>query len=147
MTREDTFLRFQWRDKYGLLWIVAFSESPIGFSGFLASRQVRGTGLIYVQTHDTNDQRQPMAFVNDVRVDPSIENRGLGSMLIREAIKECMRRGHKGMGGHLSEVDRGRFPKLKYFYERLGFSVTIYSENQPSSRSGWAGKIEMVFDN
>ena len=87
-----------------------------------------------------------MAFVNDVRVDRSIEDRGLGSLLVREAIEECKRRGHKGMYGYLSDVDIGHFPKLEYFYRKLGFSVSFNDMTRPDYRYNRAGTIEMVFD-
>ncbi len=146
MTHDDVFLRFQWQDRCGVVWTVGFTEEPWGFSGFMASRQIRGTGLVYVHTR-VSGQIRPIAFLNDVRVDSHVEDRGLGSMLIKEAIEECMRRGHKGIYGYLSDVDIGRFPKLKYFYEKLGFSVAFHDMKRPDYRYDRAGKLEMVFDN
>ena len=139
--------RFQWRDKHGLVWTVEFTEELLGFSGFMASTQVRGTGLVHVQTHNIHSQKQSMALQNDVRVDCHIENRGLGSMLVKKAIEECIRRGHKGIYGYLSEADRDRFLKLKHFYKKLGFSVVFYAEEHPDYRFDRVGTIEMVFDN
>ena len=147
MSRDEVFLQFQWRDRYGLVWTVRFYANPTGFSGVVRSTRVREKGWISIRADgDDAEKQDPMAFVNDVRVDRRIEDRGLGSMLVRESIKECMRRGHKGMQGNLSNADRVRFPKLKHFYEKLGFSVVIYSEDQPSTQSRGAGKIEMVFE-
>ena len=90
-------------------------------------------------------RKQSMAFLNDVRVDDRIENRGLGSMLVREAIEECKRRGHKGLYGHLSEVDKDHFSKLKHFYGRLGFSIVFYGTTHPNYKFNRVGKIEMAF--
>ena len=120
MTNDDIFLKFQWQDRCGLTWNVGFDNRLLGFSGFAASRHERGTGIIHVQTHDIYAQEQSMAFLNDVRVDTHIANRGLGSMLVREAIEECIRRGHKGIDGYLSSADSDHFPKLMHFYKKLG---------------------------
>ena len=51
----------------------------------------------------------------------------------------------KGMEGNLSDVDRGHFDKLKYFYEKLGFTVMFYERDHPSYRHARVGKIEMIF--
>lgn len=145
MSHGDVFLRFQWQDRCGVVWIVGLTEEPWGFSGFMASKQVRGTGLIYVQTR-VSGQEQPTAFLNDVRVDSHVENRGLGSMLVRKAIEECIRRGHKGIYGYLSEADWDHFPKLKHFYEKLGFSIGFYVEEHPDYRFDRVGEVDMVFN-
>ena len=147
MANDDVFHRFQWQDRNGLTWNVVFYNHSVGFSGFVESSHQRGTGAIHVQTHNTNAQKQSMAFLNDVRVDSHIENRGLGSMLTGEAIEECVRRGHTAMYGYLSDVDADHFPKLKYFYERLGFSVAFNDISHSDYRYDRAGKIEMIFNN
>ena len=87
-----------------------------------------------------------MARLDDVHVCSQIENRGIGSMLVSKAIEECKRREHKGIHGNLSDEDRDHFPKLKHFYENLGFSVVIFAEDRPRNQSNWAGRIEMLFD-
>ena len=147
MTNDGVFHRFQWEDKNGLTWNVEFIGDSLAFSAYAKSVSVRERGEAHVQTPDTDDQNQPTARLDDVRVSNQTENRGLGSMLVREAIEECKRGGHKGIYGHLSEVDRDHFPKLEHFYKKLGFSVVIYSEDRPKHQSSWAGKIEMIFDN
>lgn len=147
MTHDDIFLRFLWRDRYGLIWSVRFAENPVGFSGYVASKGVRETGSVHLQTHDIDDQKQSMARLADVRVDAPIENRGLGSMLVRKAIEECIRSGHKGVYGYLSEADGDHFLKLKHFYQKLGFSVGFYSEEHPDYRFDRVGEVEMIFDN
>ena len=86
-----------------------------------------------------------MAHLTDVRVERRMENRGAGSMLVRRAIEECKRRGHKGIEGDLSSVDMDHFDKLKHFYEKLGFTVIFYEPEHPDYRNPWDGKIEMTF--
>ena len=147
MADDDMIHRFQWQDGYGLIWQVGFYNHAVGFSAIAVSDSQRGTGAIYLRTHDIRSQKQPIAFLNDVRVDSRIENRGMGSMLVREAIEECKRRGHRGLYGHLSEVDSGHFSKLKYFYEKLGFSVVFYGTTHPNYKFNRAGQIEMSFNN
>ena len=144
---NDFFHRFQWQDSYGHIRHVGFDNHAVGFSGFAASKNQRGTGAIYVQTQNIHARKQSMAYLNDVRVDDRIENRGLGSMLVREAIEECKRRGHNGLYGHLSEVDRDHFSKLKHFYERLGFSIVFYGTRHPDYKFNRVGKIEIAFNN
>ena len=145
MISNDVFRRFQWQDRRGLTWKVVFYNHEVGFSGFGVPSQGPGTSEIQVRTHDGWSRKQSMAYLHDVRVDSHIENRGMGSMLVREAIEECARRGHEGMYGYLSELDSGHFQKLKYFYEKLGFSVSFYDPSRPDYRYDQAGKIEMTF--
>ena len=67
-------------------------------------------------------------------------------MLVGEAIKECKRRGHEGIEGHLSSADSDHFDKLKHFYQRLGFSVVFYEPEHPDYRRyRRVGKIELTF--
>ncbi len=147
MADDDFFCRFQWQDRYGHTWHVGFDNYVGGFSGFAASKDQRGTSSIYVQTHEIHAGKLSMAFLNDVRVDDRIDNRGLGSMLVRVAMEVCKQRGHMGLYGHLSEVDRDHFPKLKHFYEKLGFSVVFYDGAHPDYKFNRVGKIEMIFNN
>ena len=107
-----------------------------------------GHYVAYVQTHSYNTGEQlPMALLTDVELNRYMENRGAGSMLVQRAIEECKRRGHKGIEGKLSSVDTDHFDKLKYFYEKLGFTVAFHDMSHPDCRYDRAGKIEMVFNN
>lgn len=147
MNCDDMFLRFLWRDRGGLVWTVEFIEDSSSLYWCAKSEEIYEKGLIFVQTHDIHSQKLLMAHLVDVRVDAPLENRGMGSMLVREAVKECKRRGHKGMDGYLSYVDKDHFPKLKYFYEKLGFSVKFNDAKHSDYKSSRAGKIEIIFDN
>ena len=102
--------------------------------------------MAHVQTHDLDSQRQlPMACLLDVEVNERMENRGAGSMLVGQAIEECKRRGHEGIEGEISFVDSDHFDKLKYFYEKMGFSFVIYDSEHPNYGSTRVGKIEVFF--
>ena len=137
--------RFRWRDKSGLLW-SGHMEQELHATWHIRPGNVGGRYEAYVKTHDSDTGEQlPMAHLTDVRIHKRMENRGAGSMLIRLAIEECRRRGHKGIGGNLSDVDSDHFDKLKHFYEKLGFTVTFFDRQPSAYRKSWAGKIEMVF--
>ena len=86
-----------------------------------------------------------MAHLMDVQVNRHMENRGVGSMLVQEAAKECKLRGHRGIEGKISSVDSDHFDKLKHFYEKLGFTVVFYAPEHPDYRHNRVGKIEMLF--
>lgn len=142
----DEYLRFQWTDRSGLIWHVVFYNGKMGFSGYTASVHERGTGAIHVQTHDEGFRMLSMAYLTDVRVDSRIENRGIGSMLASRAIDECKQRGHEGIEGFLSDADIDHFPKLKRFYNKLGFSVVFSDPKDADYRYNRAGEIEMIFN-
>ena len=143
MTNTGTYRRFQWQDKTGRAWIVHFYNEPWGFEGFVASEHENGTGSIRIQTHQLS-QEKSIARLADVQVDDRIENRGMGTMLVMEAIKECKRRGHVGIDGYLSIADSDHFPKLKYFYTKLGFSVVFFTDKHPDYSYDRVGKIDLV---
>ena len=147
MTNDGVFLRIQWQDKCGLDWTVVFTEEPLKFSGFMAASQVRGTGEIHVQTHDTYSRKLSMACLRHVEIsDRRLENRGMGSMLVGIAIEECKRRRYDGIEGYLSSVHGDHFTKLKHFYKKLGFSVVFYAEEHPDYHYDRVGKLEMNFN-
>ena len=100
-----------------------------------------------MQTYSTGDPKTPIARLNDLQVSAPFENRGMGSMLVREALEICKRLGHEGMDGDLSMVDSDHFDKLKHFYEKLGFSVVFYSPGDPDYRISRVGKIDIKFEN
>ena len=143
MANDKPFRRFQWQDKTGRTWIVHFYNESWGFEGFAASEHEHGTGSIHIQTHQLS-QEQSIARLAYVQVDDRIENRGMGTMLVREAVKECKRRGHRGIDGYLSSADSDHFLKLKHFYTNLGFSVVFFTEKHPDYSHDRVGKIEMV---
>ena len=44
-----------------------------------------------MQTHSAGDPKLPIARLNDLQVSAPFENRGMGSMLVREALQVCKR--------------------------------------------------------
>lgn len=81
----------------------------------------------------------------DVRVDSSMENRGVGSMLVKAAIEVSKRRGNLGIDGKIRRVDPDHFDKLKHFYEKLGFDFELFDAERLDVRSNTVGRIFMRF--
>ncbi len=147
MASRRPLSKFQWRDKLGEMWTVQFTRSPIGFSAEETCGTRLRAGVMQVQALSTENAKLPIVRLNDIQVDTQFENRGMGSMLVREALEICKRLGHVGMYGTLSIVDSDHFDKLKHFYEQLGFSVVFYKPGDPNYRHSSVGKIEIMFDN
>lgn len=57
-----------------------------------------------------------------------IENKGYGSIILRNLIKLAEMLNIKIINGNLSSVDSDHFPKLRYMYEKHGFEVNIRGE-------------------
>lgn len=57
-----------------------------------------------------------------------IENKGYGSILLRNLIKLAEMLNMKIINGNLSSVDSDHFTKLRYVYEKHGFEVNIRGE-------------------
>ena len=146
MTSSGASRQFQWRDRCGLAWDVDIYDDGALISWIARPRYVGGHYMAHVQTHAHDSQRQlPMAYLLDVEVNERMENRGAGSMLVGQAIEECKRRGHEGIEGEISFVDSDHIDKLKYFYEKMGFSFVTYDSEHPKYGSTRVGKIEMFF--
>ena len=149
MDFSDASRRFEWRDRYGLVWDVYVYDDETLISWFARPRYdgyIGGTNLAHVSTHTFDPLRKsPKARLQDVQIDRYLENRGTGSMLVRQAIEECKRRGHEGIEGKLSSVDSDHFDKLKHFYEKMGFSFVIYDSDHPNHGGTRVGKIQLIF--
>ena len=146
MDYSDASRQFQWRDKCGLVWDVYVVEDPVSVSWFARpGGYVGGRCETHLQTHTIDLQQQlSMAHLMDVQVNRHMENRGVGSMLVQEAAKECKLRGHRGIEGDISSVDSDHFDKLKHFYEKMGFSVVLYPPEHPDYNPRRVGKVELM---
>ena len=150
---EDASRRWQREDKFRQPWNLYQIDYPTMFSLYA---QLGTVGLLceaHVKTHEIVKMhgeefslQSSMAFLGDVRVNQRFENRGVGSMLVEEAIAECKRRGHVGIEGRLSEADRDHFGKLEHFYTKLGFSVVFYRLEAPEYRELGPGKVALEFE-
>ena len=145
---------FAWRDRAGLTWrfrqevgieTVSWHGLPDGYNyGCVAHVKTHKLDLGDSEDEDTVRPLEIGRLV-DVRVNSSMENRGVGSMLVKTAIDACKRRGNLGMDGKISDVDKDHFPKLRHFYEKLGFTFELYDEDQLGERTTTVGKIFMRF--
>lgn len=146
---ERASLKFSGDDKFGTVWkIHQMEDDSESFNLFASSTEThltRERPRAYVKTHKAPGQPLPKAYLTDVLVPNKWENRGIGSMLIREAIRECKRIGNKGIEGNLSSADKSRLDKLTHFYRKLGFSVCIFEPGTPKYDRGIFGEIEMIF--
>ena len=144
---DDAVRNFEWLDKHGEVWDVFQVEDASKLLDLYAlpAQPLGGRGEIHVETNLTNGQPQDKAFLIDLQVANWLENRGAGSMLVKEAIAECKRRGNKGIRGNLSSSDEDHFDKLKYFYDKLGFTVRFFEPNRPGYSRSKMGEVEMIF--
>ena len=145
---------FDWRDRTGLTWRFCQEEGITTVSWYGLPDGYNYGCKAYVKTHqlDLGDPEDDdtvrlleIGRLVDVRVDSSMENRGVGSMLVKAAIEVSKRHGNLGMDGTISDVDSDHFPKLRHFYEKLGFTFELYGEDQLGERSTTVGKIFMRF--
>lgn len=69
------------------------------------------------------DPKKSELFIGDFESD--IENKGYGSILLRNVVKLAKLIGLRQITGNLSAVDSDHFGKLRYIYEKFGFEVNI----------------------
>ena len=93
------------------------------------------------------DLRQlPTAVLLDIRIDEEVENRGVGSLLLKAIIEDCKIQGHIGIEGDLSETNLDHFDKLAHWYPKNGFSIEFYDEEQMQQNGGKPGRVSITFD-
>lgn len=145
---------FAWRDRTRLTWHFRQEEDIHMVSWYGLADGCNYGCKAYVKTHqidlgDSEDEDTvrllEIGRIIDVRVDSSMENRGVGSMLVKAAIEACKRRGNLGIDGEISRVDRDHFDKLKHFYEKLGFDFELFDAERLDVRSITVGRIFMRF--
>lgn len=81
------------------------------------------------------DPKKSELFIGDFESD--IENRGYGSILLRNVIELAKRLHLKCITGNLSAADSDHFDKLRHLYEKYRFVVEI---------SGKTGSIKREID-
>lgn len=145
---------FAWRDRTGLTWRFRQEEGIETVSWYGLPNGYNNGCVAHVKTHqidlgDSEDEDTvrllEIGRLVDVRVDSSMENRGVGSMLVKAAIEVSKRRGNLGMDGKISRVDRDHFDKLKHFYEKLGFDFELFDAERLDARSNTVGRVFMRF--
>ena len=143
---DDKTTAYPCRDRHGFDWYVIRTDELTMVHWRAVSRHFNGEGDAKVKVRAIGSlQTLQMACLMDVQVDRWVENRGVGSMLVRAAIEDCKRQGNLGIYGEISKVDEDHFSKLKHFYEKLGFTFVLYDENELDENSNTVGKIELHF--
>ena len=143
---KDVARRFAWQDRVGAPWeIVQRGDEPGSMEWFGRLQGTSGRWLCEasVQTHDRFGELLERGRLLDVKVCDLFENRGLGSMLVQEAIRECQQQGNRAIWGELARQHSDHFDKLQHFYGKLGFRVTFYPE--PSPRKAILGEVALEF--
>ena len=69
------------------------------------------------------DPKKSELFIGDFESD--VENKGYGSILLRNVLELARRLRLKRITGNLSAVDSDHFDKLRHIYEKFGFEVNI----------------------
>lgn len=64
-------------------------------------------------------------LIGDIK--SNVENRGYGSLVLKNIIKQAKEIGVKEVVGNLSKIDSDHFDKLEYFYSKHGFDVSFYN--------------------
>ncbi len=145
---------FSWRDRTGLTWRFRQEDGCHMVSWYGLADGYNYGCKAFVKTHqidlgDSEDEDTvrllEIGRIIDVRVDSFMENRGVGSMLVKLAIEASKRRGNLGLDGEISSVDRGHFDKLEHFYEKLGFDFELFEPALSDRRSKTVGRISMRF--
>lgn len=78
--------------------------------------------------------------IGDIRIFGQNVNQGYGSILVNELFKISEKQNVKKVTGWISGRDWNRVNRLKHFYEKNGFVVTLDSENK-------CGKIVLEINN
>ena len=73
------------------------------------------------------DPKKSELFIGDFESD--IENKGYGSILLRNVIKLAKVIGLDRITGNLAATDSDHFDKLEYLYSKYGFTVNILGKN------------------
>ena len=77
--------------------------------------------------HPLSRQELLRAKIEDIRIeDNRLENRGVGTLLLRYSEKWCKKMGFRDICGQLSNVDSGHLGKLRHFYSKNGYNFELY---------------------
>ena len=147
---EKVIRKWHWSDKYQICWRVALTEEeqPLSFELYVDSLSTSAPiSFIYIEelSNYGEDGRNSVKITDWEVLDPN-ENRGIGSMLLREAILECRHRGVNRITGDLTYGDKDHFDKLEYIYEKHGFTVCFSDPDtiERNSNQIKLGEVELT---
>lgn len=133
--RKDTVCRGYWNDRGQLVGFFVANYSHKGFYKSLAASNcfpffastfltfLRNPRLLLRLAHSFRSNSQSHGFENypyllSICVDPLLQNKGLGKMMIHDLVKILENEGHKGV--HLTTDSKGN-NSINSFYIRTGF--------------------------
>lgn len=141
------------RNKTGYEWIIEIDEQfgdkvlPLTLANFYVFRRARlpgtfrhpiGHGYLSIKGRNTT-----VAKIEDLEVDSDIENRGIGSSLLKFMENWAREHGVKKLIGDLSDVDAEHIGKLSYFYRKHGYKFQLNNAEEKTS-STFIGKVEKI---
>ena len=120
---------------------------PLSFDIFVGPvDSLKAVAFIYIK--DLNSHKEgalASVKITDWEVSVHDEGRGIGSMLLREAILECRHRGVSHITGDLVDGDEDHFEKLKYIYTKHGFTVDFFDADTINRNPNkYLGKVELT---
>lgn len=139
------------RDDTGFEWVVEIDEQfgdkvlPLTQANFyvfhLASLSKTSRHPISHGYLSIKGRKGKVAKIEDLQVDSNVENRGIGSSLLRlmESWAGCY--GVNKLIGDLSNVDANHLDKLSYFYRKNGYDFHLHATEEKTS-SIFIGKVE-----
>ena len=92
----------------------------------------------YVSIHNKD---KTTAKIEDLEVNPELENRGIGSSLLQLIEEWAKKHGVRKLIGDLSGVDVDHLDKLKHIYEKHGYIFMLGPTGQKNG-SVFIGEIE-----
>lgn len=141
------------KDKFDRKWSVQVDIIPpeqdpylqftnVDFYVCSPSRKVVKDSSDYIgDAHLTiQESSKTVAKIEDIKIDPPYRGRRIGSLLLDYVERWALQNNIKTLYGDLVKVDRGHISVLKGFYDKHGFTFTIF--NKPSSDRTALGKIE-----
>ena len=146
---EQVIQQWNWSDKYETSWRVSMTEGadPLSFEIYAESASFAApVCFIDVRLYDKGEKARISANIADWRVPSANENRGIGSMLLREAILECRHRGVNRITGDLVGGDKDDFEKLEYLYTTHGFTVDFFDADKVNRNPNkdHLGEVELI---
>lgn len=144
------------RDKTGHEWVVEIDEQPaddllpfslVNFYVFHPTSISKkyphpiGHGHLSIQVKDATT-----AKIEDWKVIPKLQNRGIGSSLLDLIEVWARNHGIKKLIGDLSSIDADRFNKLRHIYEKRSYIFRLNSTREKRG-SIFVGKIKKSLEN
>jgi len=89
-----------------------------------------------------------VAKLENIEVDPALENRGIGSLLLEYTERWALRNGIFALYGDLNRKHADHFDKLEHFYRELGWSWELFGPEDSRSlpNSPVIGRVEKQLD-